>query len=639
MKKTALLNFLLLFSYNAIYSQVNCTVGVADKITSTRNSSINLGPNGTIIRIDKNFNAGYKYTLDKSNPKPLIFTGGVWMGGLDANENLKFAGSSYVQDSNEDFDWYPGPLDETGQTNELICKMFDRIFSVSKIDILNFHSIIYNSNGTINKNACDEIPISIKQWPAKGNPFWSTYFEYPLFDEELASFFDANEDGSYNPCDGDFPILESELCAANIEVLQRLPDNLHFWVVNDNGGPHRLSNGDAIQMELHNYMFNFKDEDLNDMTFYKFKAINKADGDINDFFMSLWIDADLGCNSDDYIGTNSQQNMMFVYNADATDGDDEGKCLGGINTFQNEIPMIGISYLKGFTSYKIINQNSFEVFDTGLTSSIVTNRCDAGETFDPATCDPYYRDEPFYNILKGNWVTGEPMTKYGYGYNPGSIDTAKYIYDGNPSEPNDWTMCSQNTVMGDRRFNMNTGGVKIQPGGSNEAVVAITLNTQNKNSCPDVKGLVEKNLVAKKLMENCWATISGPSAPNIISSSSKNQIFLKYSNDYPTSNNKNLSYSENLVDLNENMLYKFEGYKIYQVPTYDFDVDYLGQNGSVLIYNTDLNNDIGAISNWKRRLDVDGNLSWLKELKVEGNNSNNFESLVIDRDFILDEPL
>ena len=43
-----------------------------------------------------------------------IFAGGVWIGGLDPNRNLKLAGVTYRNGNATDF--YPGPLDKSGQT-------------------------------------------------------------------------------------------------------------------------------------------------------------------------------------------------------------------------------------------------------------------------------------------------------------------------------------------------------------------------------------------------------------------------------------------------------------------------------------------------------------------------------------------
>ena len=56
-----------------------------------------------------------------------IFAGGVWVGGRDKAGNIKLAGVTY-RSLTDNFDWFPGPLDVAGQTDEPICKNWDRFF-------------------------------------------------------------------------------------------------------------------------------------------------------------------------------------------------------------------------------------------------------------------------------------------------------------------------------------------------------------------------------------------------------------------------------------------------------------------------------------------------------------------------------
>ncbi|MBK8701108.1 MAG: hypothetical protein IPN29_16860 [Saprospiraceae bacterium] len=58
-----------------------------------------------------------------------IFAGGVWVGGRDKAGNIKLAGVTY-RSLTDNFDWFPGPLDEDGQTDEPICKNWDIFFTV-----------------------------------------------------------------------------------------------------------------------------------------------------------------------------------------------------------------------------------------------------------------------------------------------------------------------------------------------------------------------------------------------------------------------------------------------------------------------------------------------------------------------------
>ena len=79
--------------------------------------------------------------------------------------------------------------------------------------------------------------------------------------------------------------------------------------------------------------------ELNDMTFYQYKTLSKSSEVLHDFYYSFWVDPDLGCYSDDYIGYDPQRNMAYLYNADAIDGD-SGNC-SGTNAYGDKIPVIG----------------------------------------------------------------------------------------------------------------------------------------------------------------------------------------------------------------------------------------------------------------------------------------------------------
>ncbi len=116
-------------------------------------------------------------------------------------------------------------------------------------------------------------------------------------------------------------------------------------------------------------------------------------------------------------------------------------------------------------------------------------------------------------------------------------------------------------------------------------------------------------------------------------------ITLKFSNDYATSNNKNLSYKEQIFNQNsdEKNFYKFEGYKVYQVKSYNYNLKKLGDANSKLIYVSDLNNGIKDISNWKLTFDANGNEKWIMETKVNGEDSNSLSSLNVEKDFFTNE--
>ena len=138
-----------------------------------------------------------------------------------------------------------------------------------------------------------------------------------------------------------------------------------------------------------------------------------------------------------------------------------------------------------------------------MTSAVYFNNCSVGQV-DPATCDPDGPDLDFYNPLRGKWHSGEPITYGGYGYNPGSTDTTFFVYDGNPSDFNSWTMCSSGAAQADIRMLMSTGGGTLEPGFIDDVVAAIHTVSNVPYPCPDIQPLVDVNKAADNFKNNGW---------------------------------------------------------------------------------------------------------------------------------------
>src|SRR3990170_3159652 len=58
---------------------------------------------------------------------------------------------------------------------------------------------------------------------------------------------------------------------------------------------------------------------LGNMLFRKYKIINKSNATLEDMYVSMWNDPDLGDAADDFSGCDTLLSMTFVYNANATD--------------------------------------------------------------------------------------------------------------------------------------------------------------------------------------------------------------------------------------------------------------------------------------------------------------------------------
>ncbi len=599
-----------------------------------------------------------RYVIPKQEPGSgveevsSIFASSIWLGGYDPSGNLKVAAGMYRSPG---VDFFPGPLvPETGTTDLEQCNEWDRFFTVLGKDV--FKSINYYK-ACIEDPSCqlkiDSIPDGVRYWPAKGNKEFADFygFELPDSDVGLGSFWDENFDDEYNPLDGDFPIIEVRGCHPDGrgKAATLIPDEMIFWIFNDAGGPHQLTQGRQIKMEVQVQSFAYASNDeVNDMTFQRYKLINRADVDIRDAYFGLWVDPDLGCHTDDYIGCDIDRSLMYVYNEDVLDGTSGCDCDDEVPSYCDRVPILGVDYFRGPLGPKIIeldengdtlfiNPNIGQSFDTlieiGMSSFVYTNNCDEGSP-DPLTCDP--EDAMgFYNLLNGFWADGTPVTIGGSGLNLGSTDSTKYVF---PDVPNSdgWSMCSADLPFGDRRTIQASGPFLLTPGAVNELILGVPWVPDIVYPCPDISRLLAADDLAQAIFDNCFEIPRGPDAPDISMVELDKEIILILSNE-PGSNNYKEAYKEfDLLapDTVENGDYLFEGYLIYQlahsnVSTQEFnDIE-----RAKLIRQVDIKNGIETIYNWSSTVNPTsdlGDLVFEYQRMVSGSDigiSNTFQIL------------
>ncbi len=78
--------------------------------------------------------------------KNSIFAGALWIGGIDDGGQLKIAAQTYRQTGN---DFFPGILDDNGNTNSDVCNDFDRVWSVLSEDINNHRAKLALGGGGV----------------------------------------------------------------------------------------------------------------------------------------------------------------------------------------------------------------------------------------------------------------------------------------------------------------------------------------------------------------------------------------------------------------------------------------------------------------------------------------------------------
>ncbi len=369
------------------------------------------------------FNSGYQYPNDNSeNPKHVLFTGALWMGGIDDGGHLKVAGQTYRKSGN---DFFAGPI--LSDESKYICNEFNRLWEIEKETVEDFLETYQSYDGYINT---DEVPEPLLQYPALNNPYFSD-FDLPS-NHALAPFVDTNEDGDYNPLDGDYPAIKGD---QNI-----------WWIYNDRTTHQESGSTQALDMEISVMAYSKATDDYqNDATFYDYTLTYKGTEPLNDFYIGLFINPDLGDYSDDHIGCSPSQNLGYVYNGDSNDG------WGG---YEDEIPMVGVKFLE-----TLKNDNGEAI---GLSAFMPKDYTFTGTS--PMS---------YYNLMQGLWEDGTPLTYGGNGRD--GTDPHPYIYPDHPHDFNGWSELTVGNTPGDRGFVMSMGPIDLQPNEVREFSIAIVI--------------------------------------------------------------------------------------------------------------------------------------------------------------------
>ena len=351
-------------------------------------------------------------------PKSTIYTAGLWLGGFDSGGNLKLAAQTYRLGSN--YDYAPGPLQNDGTADEELCQNFNKIWKVSKEDI-ELHKADFADNGII-----DNPIASIFAWPGRNNIYSFPYNGFLLPDMETgAPFYNQNADNRYNPDQGDYPHPPHT-------IPELAPASMTWSVFNDNT-THYNSDGVPIIAEVHltTWSFDcFANSPLNKSIFTSHKIINKSTEALDSFHVTLWVDFDLGCPYDDFMGSYLDQNAFFAYNSDNLDGVSSPFDCFVSNTYGDTLPAQSIQFLnKELSSFSYYNSSSWGP---------------------PIPVTNPSNPEQIYNYMSGKWSDGSPMTYGGTGYDPTSTDYTKHAFPDNPNDSSGWSMYQADMNDGDR---------------------------------------------------------------------------------------------------------------------------------------------------------------------------------------------
>lgn len=365
------------------------------------------------------------------------FAGSLWMGGLDASNQLHVAGQTYRQTGN---DFWPGPLDTTNASIDSTTVMnFDKIWKVDYNDINTFITQFNLGNVPLTYTPTPDI----MSWPAKGTGNKA---------KNLAPFVDVNNNGIYDPLvGGDYPKIKG--------------DQTLYFIFNDNFAPHTETGAPAFGVEVHAMAYAYGCSSIvngrNELaytTFYDYKIYNRSSNNYHDMYIGFWNDVDLGGYLDDYVGSSVHDNLGFSYNSDSLD-----QSSSGSNGYNNYPPAAGTTILKGPLA------NSMDGLDNDNDSIIdeIGEEClmNIFDYYNNNISFPIPLTNPnnkyhFHNYLTGRWKDSTFYTCGGNAY--GGPTPTKHVfpwsnYLGNPCGPSPWSESLAGNLAGDRRYVASSG--------------------------------------------------------------------------------------------------------------------------------------------------------------------------------------
>lgn len=507
-------------------------------------------------------------------PKPPVgqvgpssqFASSIWVGGYDAGGSLKSAAQTYRQFGGNDY--WPGPLTSTATITPSTCIAWDKFYKINRVDVETYYNWAVSQSGQnpLLGTAAMEV---INNWPAYGPE-----------GQPLAPYFDVNADGFYDPSSGDVPdfdITGTRGCTA-----QLYGDQCLFWVFNDKGNVHTETGGASIGLEIQAQAFAFATNDeLNNATFYKYKIINKSSFRLDSTFFGVWDDADLGWYKDDYVGCDVNLGFGILYNGVAVDGTGQATAYGA------NPPAVGIDFFEGpFADPDGLDNavtsvpSSFLNYGDGIADNERLGMCKFmyfNNNANPVNGNPTAGDD-FYQYLTGTWRNGTRITYGGDGTTgsvgcnymfPGLTDPSGFGVGGDLNSPitmPNWDEVSENNVPDDRRFLQSAGPFTLQPGAVNVITIGVPWARATQGGpLASVALLRGADSKAQLLFNNCFATLNGPTAPNLAIQELDKELILTWSNP-TTSNNFGENYHEDYDKQDPNNAeYLFQGYQVYQL--------------------------------------------------------------------------
>jgi hypothetical protein len=403
---------LSLFGVCALGAQVGCPI-TPDSMHANRLFLRNIGLGGWL---GNERASGLKHTLAADFDAWHTRNAGIglhalWLSAKDQDGLLRVAGySAHGGIDTTNFRYLSGP---SGAGN---CSDWGRFWRVDRKDLEEHFTDLVD--GVLNNPN-----PQILAWPGNGNPHFLAIHGFPLPQREFAPFYDANQDGVYDPYSGDYPHPHG--VSASVEVGTMLWEIFHGT---DTVFQHGMQ---APPFEIHRTIWAMEcagDSPLNYSFFSQWAIRNASTETWNDVRAGIWLDWVLGESLYDYFGTNRAIDAIFAYHTSED------------RSYPTRKPQMDFGVHPPAAAIAALNRP--------LDGSVYYYSWIGVCTQHASKIYPVYPTD-YDNLMHNLWRSGEPLIRKHDGFTLPPIDSSlitSFIFDGDPRIPNSWSASNFNFV-------------------------------------------------------------------------------------------------------------------------------------------------------------------------------------------------
>jgi hypothetical protein len=412
--------------------------------TAIKSQVLSLETDSIRVNIDATKSLFNSYTTlpaieyPKNSANTIVHSAGFILSVVDSNNAL------WQAPMFKPYEFKPGPLN-SNPSDTFLLKI--------KASEINDHRRNYAKPNYV-------APVSIRNWPARGDSTLGIA-------NNQAPFFDANQNGCYDPQHGDYPIIKGDEAIYSI----------NHYVVND------------FKVEIHSMLYAYNesnDVNLNNSLFLQYRVINRGAVNYDFAKIAFFTDADIHNRHNDYVGCDSTNSIFYTYNSTNLDS------LYSI-PFDSNPPVLGVKFLTD-------SMSNFMYYNVGNTSN--------------------FNREPelaihWLTYSKSIWTNGAPLRwgEDGTGRFGASTDSTNYIYTGDPLRNTGWTELNpipwnQSITAGDRSAVGSIAPFEFRIG--EEKMVEVVLTAGKKTQPNNYLENIEETIQLLNKAKMVWDTVPTP---------------------------------------------------------------------------------------------------------------------------------